>query len=156
MLDVCLATSPPQSSSDPAASSSNAASVHRRQVVCTCRCSSRPSGPAYSSGQERSEPDSSQDQPSAVVSGVAHVPSPVSVAPCPTAIVLSAYAASPPPPSPLVAASSSPPCSWCCTTHPESIPAPHQRFFLPPALNRAKAQHACVLRPPERGGAGCQ
>ena len=27
---------------------------------------------------------------------------------------------------------------------------------LPPALNRAKAQHACVLRPPERGGAGCQ
>ena len=28
--------------------------------------------------------------------------------------------------------------------------------FLPPALNRAKAQHACVLRPPERGGAGCQ
>ena len=29
-------------------------------------------------------------------------------------------------------------------------------FFLPPALNRAKAQHACVLRPPERGGAGCQ
>ena len=28
--------------------------------------------------------------------------------------------------------------------------------LLPPALNRAKAQHACVLRPPERGGAGCQ
>ena len=28
--------------------------------------------------------------------------------------------------------------------------------FLPPALNRAKAQNACVLRPPERGGAGCQ
>ena len=27
---------------------------------------------------------------------------------------------------------------------------------MPPALNRAKAQHACVLRPPERGGAGCQ
>ena len=27
---------------------------------------------------------------------------------------------------------------------------------LTPALNRAKAQHACVLRPPERGGAGCQ
>ena len=27
---------------------------------------------------------------------------------------------------------------------------------LPPALNRAKAQHACVLCPPERGGAGCQ
>ena len=29
-------------------------------------------------------------------------------------------------------------------------------LLLPPALNRAKAQHACVLRPPERGGAGCQ
>ena len=30
--------------------------------------------------------------------------------------------------------------------------------YCPPALNRAKAQHACVLRPPERGGggAGCQ
>ena len=27
-------------------------------------------------------------------------------------------------------------------------------IFLPPALNRAKAQHACVLRLPERGGAG--
>ena len=32
----------------------------------------------------------------------------------------------------------------------------HSRPFLPPALNRAKAQHACVLRPPERGGASCQ
>ena len=29
-------------------------------------------------------------------------------------------------------------------------------FFFSPALNRAKAQHACVLRPPERGGAGRQ
>ena len=28
--------------------------------------------------------------------------------------------------------------------------------WLPPALNRAKTQRACVLRPPERGGAGCQ
>ena len=32
----------------------------------------------------------------------------------------------------------------------------HAVYLLPPALNRAKAQHACVLRPPERGGAGCQ
>ena len=31
-----------------------------------------------------------------------------------------------------------------------------QACFLPPALNRAKAQHACVLRLPECGGAGCQ
>ena len=36
------------------------------------------------------------------------------------------------------------------------IRKPLSRAFLPPALNRAKAQHACVLRPPERGGAGCQ
>ena len=28
--------------------------------------------------------------------------------------------------------------------------------FCPPRSTRAKAQHACVLRPPERGGAGCQ
>ena len=34
--------------------------------------------------------------------------------------------------------------------------APRSELLLPPALNRAKAQHACVLRPPERGGAGCQ
>ena len=30
------------------------------------------------------------------------------------------------------------------------------RHFCPPRSARAKAQHACVLRPPERGGAGCQ
>ena len=28
--------------------------------------------------------------------------------------------------------------------------------FCPPRSTRAKAQHACVLRPPERGGPGCQ
>ena len=31
-----------------------------------------------------------------------------------------------------------------------------RRACLPPALNRSKAQHACVLRPTERGEAGCQ
>ena len=29
-------------------------------------------------------------------------------------------------------------------------------FNCPPRSTRAKAQHACVLRPPERGGAGCK
>ena len=28
--------------------------------------------------------------------------------------------------------------------------------FCPPRSTRAKAQHTCVLRPPEHGGAGCQ
>ena len=41
------------------------------------------------------------------------------------------------------------PCS-AGTETPQPLP------WLPPALNRAKAQHACVLRPPERGGVGCQ
>ena len=63
-------------------------------------------------------------------------------------------------------------CSDSAVTHqkPPSLPQPRDCHVLlrntqtfprissccPPRSTRAKAQHACVLSPPERGGTGCQ
>ena len=41
------------------------------------------------------------------------------------------------------------------TSHGASGPGCVWYSFCPPRSTKAKAQHACVLRPPEHGGAGC-